>query len=82
MLFTEAHEQINIAGRGVNNVRTAKPATGLIYRLEDRPPIASAAFGALQHVLAGFAGIITSSLIIGGMLALSFWAVSWQLVLP
>ena len=45
-------------------------ATELIFKVEDRPPIASAAFGALQHVLASFVGIITPSLIIGGVLGL------------
>ena len=45
-------------------------STELIYKVEDRPPIASAAFGALQHVLASFVGIITPSLIIGGVLGL------------
>ena len=48
---------------------TANPHD-LIYKVDDRPPIASAAFGALQHVLASFVGIITPSLIIGGVLGL------------
>lgn len=42
----------------------------LIFKVDDRPPIATAAFGALQHVLASFVGIITPSLIIGGVLGL------------
>ena len=42
----------------------------LIYEIEDSPPPASAFFGALQHVLASFVGIITPTLIIGGVLGL------------
>ena len=45
-------------------------ASDLIYKVDDRPPITSAAFGALQHVLSSFVGIITPSLIIGGVLGL------------
>ena len=36
----------------------------LIYKLEDKPPIAEAIFVAIQHVLAVFVGIITPPLII------------------
>jgi len=42
----------------------------IIYGVDDRPPVGSAIFGALQHVLASFVGIITPSLIIGGALGL------------
>ncbi|HHT00191.1 MAG TPA: purine permease [Thiomicrospira sp.] len=42
----------------------------LIYALEDRPPVKEASFAALQHVLASFVGIITPTLIIGGVLGL------------
>ena len=45
-------------------------SSDLIYGVEDRPPIGSAIFGGLQHVLASFVGIITPSLIIGGVLGL------------
>ncbi|NES97740.1 MAG: xanthine permease XanP, partial [Desertifilum sp. SIO1I2] len=38
--------------------------TGLLYGLEDKPPIAESLFVALQHVLAAFVGIITPPLII------------------
>ena len=42
----------------------------LIYGVDDRPAFGSAVFGALQHVLASFVGVITPSLIIGGVLGL------------
>lgn len=38
--------------------------SGLIYGLDDRPPIVEAFFVAIQHVLAAFVGIITPPLII------------------
>lgn len=38
--------------------------TELIYRLEDRPPLAQTIFAALQHLLAMFVAVITPSLII------------------
>lgn len=43
---------------------------GLIYGLEDRPPLRSAFFAALQHLLAVFVAIITPPLIIAGALNL------------
>jgi xanthine permease XanP len=48
----------------------AETQSELIYGVDDRPPLGSALFGALQHVLASFVGIITPSLIIGGVLGL------------
>lgn len=42
----------------------------LLYGLEDRPSPHKAFFAALQHVLASFVGIITPTLIIGGVLGL------------
>ena len=42
----------------------------LLYGLHDRPAPAKAFLGATQHVLASFVGIITPSLIIGGVLGL------------
>ncbi len=42
----------------------------LIYQLDDRPPVPQAFFAALQHVLASFVGVITPTLIIGGVLGL------------
>ncbi|MEM6449998.1 MAG: nucleobase:cation symporter-2 family protein [Cyanobacteria bacterium P01_D01_bin.105] len=43
---------------------------GLIYGLEDRPPLRETIFAALQHVFACFVGIITPALIISGALQL------------
>ena len=43
---------------------------GLIYGLEDRPPLRDAIFAALQHLLAIFVAIITPPLIISGALKL------------
>lgn len=42
----------------------------LIYSLDARPPFLEANFAAIQHVLASFVGIITPTLIIGGVLGL------------
>jgi xanthine permease XanP len=42
----------------------------LIYRLEDNPPVKEGMFAALQHLLAIIVGIITPTLIIGGVLGL------------
>ncbi|MFA0404471.1 uracil-xanthine permease family protein [Vibrio sp. 10N.222.52.C12] len=42
----------------------------LIYGLDDRPSVRAASYAALQHVLASFVGIITPTLIIGGVLGL------------
>lgn len=42
----------------------------LLYGLEDRPEPHKAIFAAFQHVLASFVGIITPTLIIGGVLGL------------
>lgn len=42
----------------------------LIYQLNDKPSAKKSFFAALQHVLASFVGIITPTLIIGGVLGL------------
>ncbi|MEE9464636.1 MAG: solute carrier family 23 protein, partial [Candidatus Neomarinimicrobiota bacterium] len=42
----------------------------LIYQLEDNPPVTEGMFAALQHLLAIIVGIITPTLIIGGVLGL------------
>ncbi|MGE4444865.1 MAG: uracil-xanthine permease family protein [Candidatus Altimarinota bacterium] len=42
----------------------------LIYKLNDKPGAKESFFAALQHVLASFIGIITPTLIIGGVLGL------------
>jgi len=51
---------------------TAPPVANndLIYQLHDTPAFAPAIFAALQHVLASFVGIITPTLIVGGVLGL------------
>ena len=43
---------------------------GLIYGLEERPPLRDTLFAALQHLLAIFVAIITPPLIIAGALGL------------
>lgn len=47
-----------------------KMSQGLIYGLEDRPPVRDALFAALQHLLAIFVAIITPPLIVAGALNL------------
>jgi len=42
----------------------------LIYKLDDKPGAKESFFAALQHLLASFIGIITPTLIIGGVLGL------------
>ncbi|MDY5665850.1 MAG: nucleobase:cation symporter-2 family protein [Alloprevotella sp.] len=44
--------------------------TGLIYGLNDRPPLRETIFAALQHLLAIFVAIVTPPLIIAGALGL------------
>lgn len=44
--------------------------TDLIYTLSDRPTFRDSIFAALQHLLAIFVGIITPTLVIGGILGL------------
>ena len=46
------------------------PATGLIYGVDDRPPLRDSAFAAFQHLLAIFVAIITPPLIIAKALSL------------
>lgn len=50
---------------------------GLIYGLEDRPPLKDALFAALQHLLAIFVAIITPPLIISGALGLDITTTSY-----
>ncbi|MEM9852043.1 MAG: nucleobase:cation symporter-2 family protein [Pseudomonadota bacterium] len=45
-------------------------ATTLIYGLDDKPPPGEALLAAFQHVLAAIVGIVTPTLIIGGVLGL------------
>lgn len=42
----------------------------LLYPLDSRPGVKASTFAAIQHVLASFVGIITPTLIIGGVLGL------------
>ncbi len=42
----------------------------VIYRLDDRPPVAEAALAAIQHLLAIFVGIVTPTLVLSGPLGL------------
>jgi xanthine permease XanP len=42
----------------------------IIYGLKDKPPVRESIFAALQHLLAIFVGIITPTLVIGGVLGL------------
>ncbi|MBB1355314.1 uracil-xanthine permease family protein [Pseudoalteromonas sp. SR45-5] len=42
----------------------------IIYAVDDKPGVTESFFAALQHVLASFVGIITPTLIIGGVLGL------------
>ncbi len=44
--------------------------THLIYGLDDKPPLPNAILAAIQHVLASIVGIVTPTLIIGGVLGL------------
>ena len=46
-------------------------SSGLIYGLDDRPPLRETLFAALQHLLAIFVAIITPPLIIAGALKLN-----------
>lgn len=50
--------------------QTVAPGAGLIYGLNDRPPVKETIFAALQHLLAIFVAIITPPLIIAGALKL------------
>ncbi|MCF6268068.1 MAG: hypothetical protein L3J57_16245, partial [Desulfuromusa sp.] len=49
----------------------AKRKYDLIYGLEDKPAPLQATYGAIQHLLAMFVGIITPAIIISGVLNLS-----------
>ncbi|WP_425070283.1 nucleobase:cation symporter-2 family protein [Sagittula sp. S175] len=46
------------------------PAATLIYGLDDRPAPPAAALAAMQHILASIVGIVTPTLVIGGVLGL------------
>lgn len=42
----------------------------LIHQLNDKPPLPRAFFSALQHMIASFMGVVTPTLVIGGVLGL------------
>ena len=50
---------------------------GLIYGLEERPPLKDTLFAALQHLLAIFVAIITPPLIVAGTLGLDIQTTSY-----
>lgn len=50
--------------------QSAAAKAGLIYGLEDRPPLRETLFAAAQHLLAIFVAIVTPPLIIAGALGL------------
>lgn len=50
--------------------RSGEKESGLIYGLNDRPPLRETLFAALQHLLAIFVAIVTPPLIIAGALEL------------
>ena len=52
------------------DIEKEKDAFDLIYQLNDNPPVKAGMFAALQHLLAIIVGIITPTLIIGGVLGL------------
>ena len=56
--------------KGQEPFTSLKDTHGIIYGLNDKPPVIESIFAALQHLLAIFVGIITPTLIIGGVLGL------------
>lgn len=56
--------------RGTDMTEAAQPASTLLYGLEDKPAPWAAALAALQHILASIVGIVTPTLVIGGVLGL------------
>lgn len=51
-------------------MKSMSEISDLIYKLDDNPSNKESFFAAIQHVLASFVGIITPTLIIGGVLGL------------
>lgn len=49
---------------------SSRSPTGVVFRLEDRPGFGISMLAAWQHVLASIVGIVTPTLIIGGVLGL------------
>ncbi|MCA6222662.1 uracil-xanthine permease family protein [Photorhabdus antumapuensis] len=56
-MFTSSSEQ-------AATIPPKKPASELIYRLEDRPPLPQTLFAACQHLLAMFVAVITPAILI------------------
>jgi xanthine permease XanP len=56
--------------RGYTMSHKATSSDDLIYAVDDKPSAIESFFAGLQHVLASFVGIITPTLIIGGILGL------------
>jgi len=52
------------------SVQTTAQTNDLVYALDDTPAFTESTFAAIQHVLASFVGIITPTLVIGGVLGL------------
>lgn len=48
-----------------------KPSSGLVYQLDDVPAPGPSMLAAVQHILAAIVGIVTPTLIIGGVLGLT-----------
>ena len=55
---------------------------GLIYGLEERPPLKDTLFAALQHLLAIFVAIIAPPLIVAGALGLDIQTTSYLVSIP
>ena len=53
-----------------HNIEMNEKPQGLIYGLEDRPPLRDTLFAAIQHLLAIFVAIITPPLVIAGAMKL------------
>jgi xanthine permease XanP len=54
----------------MSDTPSAAETGSLIYGLEDKPPAPAAALAAFQHILASIVGIVTPTLVIGGVLGL------------
>ncbi|MGB3366095.1 MAG: nucleobase:cation symporter-2 family protein [Acidaminobacteraceae bacterium] len=51
---------------------TKKGSSELIYKIDDKPPLAIAIPLAIQHIVAAFSGIVAVPLVVGGVLGLPF----------
>jgi ferredoxin-NADP reductase len=64
------HIKTDLFGLGACMKSQGSENPDLLYPLDSKPPVMESTFAALQHVLASFVGIITPTLIIGGVLGL------------